>query len=44
MPYKGEIKAKGVFPPPQKRGRDPLFFRELAKRELEIAVTSRAFV
>lgn len=43
MLYKGEIKTKGVFPP--ERGVDPKpFFRELAKRELEIAVTSRTFV
>jgi len=43
MLHKGEIKTKGVFPP--ERGVDPKpFFRELAKRELEIAVTSRTFV
>ncbi|MCD6390546.1 MAG: saccharopine dehydrogenase NADP-binding domain-containing protein [Dehalococcoidia bacterium] len=43
MLYRGEIKTKGVFPP--ERGVDPKpFFRELAKRELEIAVTSSAFV
>jgi lysine 6-dehydrogenase len=43
MLYKGEIKTKGVFPP--ERGVDPKpFFRELTKRELEIAVTSRTFV
>ena len=43
MLYKGEIKTKGVFPP--ERGVDPKpFFRELTKRDLEIAVTSRTFV
>ena len=43
MLHKDEIKTKGVFPP--ERGVDPKpFFRELAKRELEIAVTSRTFV
>jgi len=43
MLHKGQIKTRGVFPP--ERGVDPKpFFRELAKRELEIAVTSRTFV
>jgi lysine 6-dehydrogenase len=43
MLYKSEIKTKGVFPP--ERGVDPKrFFRELTKRELEIAVTSRTFI
>ena len=40
MLYKGEIKKRGVFPP--ERGIEPkLFFKELAKRELEIRVISR---
>lgn len=40
MLYKGEIKKRGVFPP--ERGVEPkLFFKELAKRELEIRVISR---
>ena len=42
MLYKGEIK-KGVFPPEIGVELKP-FFRELAKRELEIAVTSRTFI
>lgn len=40
MLYKGEIKKRGVFPPEQ--GVEPkLFFKELAKRQLEIRVISR---
>ncbi len=40
MLCKGEIKKRGVFPP--EGGVEPkLFFRELAKRELEVSVISR---
>jgi len=43
MLCKGEIKKRGVFPP--ERGIDPkLFFRELAKRELEVSVISRELI
>ena len=43
MILRGQITKRGVFPP--EMGIDTkLFFKELAKRELEIALTSRSYI
>lgn len=43
MLFRGEIKKRGVFLP-EMVIEPKLFFKELAKRELEVAVTSRTFI